>query len=254
MSRPAREPGPGSPISADGDEASRGRAVRSMFAAVAPRYDFLNHFLSLGFDMAWRRGTVRALTEILQQPGSCVADLCCGTGDLSLQLARQSAGRVVGADFCHPMLALARRKAVGRGDHIHFLSADALSLPFSNNSFDAVTVAFGFRNLANYDRGISEMRRVLKWGGRLAILEFSQVRWPVFGPVFRFYFRRVLPRLGGWVSGVDGAYGYLPESVEAFPDQEALAEKMRAGGFRNVRYVNYTGGVAALHLGEKSEA
>jgi demethylmenaquinone methyltransferase/2-methoxy-6-polyprenyl-1,4-benzoquinol methylase len=150
------------------------------------------------------------------------------------------------------MLTLARRKAAAGGGHIHFLEADALSLPFRDDSLDAVTVAFGFRNLAHYDRGVEEMRRVLKSGGCLGILEFSRVRGPVFGPIFRFYFRRVLPRLGTWVSGVAGPYRYLPDSVSVFPDQDALAEKIRAAGFRNVSYVNFTGGVAALHLGEKA--
>jgi len=252
MSEPARAPGQGSTMGSTGEEASTGAAVRSMFAAVAPQYDLLNHVLSLGCDIAWRRAAARALREILKRPGSCVADLCCGTGDLSLYLRRQSAGLVMGVDFCHPMLTLARRKAAAGGGHIHFLEADALSLPFRDDSLDAVTVAFGFRNLAHYDRGVEEMRRVLKSGGCLGILEFSRVRGPVFGPIFRFYFRRVLPRLGTWVSGVAGPYRYLPDSVSVFPDQDALAEKIRAAGFRNVSYVNFTGGVAALHLGEKA--
>jgi demethylmenaquinone methyltransferase/2-methoxy-6-polyprenyl-1,4-benzoquinol methylase len=252
MSELTRAPGQGSPMVSTHDEASTGAAVRSMFATVAPRYDLLNHVLSLGFDIAWRRATARALREILKRPGSCVVDLCCGTGDLSLYLRRQSAGLVVGADFCRPMLTLARRKAAACGGHIHFLEADALSLPFRDESLDAVTVAFGFRNLANYDRGVEEMRRVLKSGGCLAILEFSRVRGRVFGPIFRFYFRRVLPRLGTWVSGVAGPYRYLPDSVSVFPDQDSLAATIRAARFRNVSYVNFTGGVAALHLGEKA--
>jgi demethylmenaquinone methyltransferase/2-methoxy-6-polyprenyl-1,4-benzoquinol methylase len=150
------------------------------------------------------------------------------------------------------MLRLARRKAGTGGGHIHFLEADALSLPFRDDSLDVVAVAFGFRNLANYDRGVEEMRRVLKRGGCLAILEFSRVQGRVFGPVFRFYFLRVLPRLGTWISGVSGPYRYLPNSVSVFPDQDALAETIRAAGFRNVSYGNFTGGVAALHLGEKA--
>jgi demethylmenaquinone methyltransferase/2-methoxy-6-polyprenyl-1,4-benzoquinol methylase len=158
----------------------------------------------------------------------------------------------MGADFCRPMLAIARHKAATRRGQVRFLEADALRLPFGDGSLDAVTSAFGFRNLANYDRGIEEIRRVLKSGGRLAILEFSQVRWPIFGPLFRFYFRLVLPRIGAWISGVEGAYRYLPDSVSLFPDQEVLAAKLRSAGFRNVRYVNFTGGVAALHLGEKA--
>ena len=247
----ARAPGQGSPLGSGGDEASTSAAVRSMLSAVAPRYDFLNHFLSLGRDIAWRRATARALQEILARPGSCVADLCCGTGDLSFCLGRHSQGLVMGADFCHPMLAIARGKARARAGRVQFLAADALQLPFGEASLDAITSAFGFRNLANYSRGIEEMWRVLKSGGRLAILEFSRVRWPIFGPLFRFYFRRILPRLGAWISGVDGPYRYLPESVAQFPEQEALAELLRGAGFRKVRYVNFTGGIAALHVGEK---
>jgi len=232
-------------------EAARSAAVREMFAAVAPRYDLLNHLLSLGMDVAWRRATVHALRGVLENPDSWVADLCCGTGDLSFGLARRSRGRVLGADFCPPMLRLAGDKAFDRKMRVHLLAADTLSLPFANDTLDAVALAFGFRNLANYGRGLEEMRRVLKVGGTLAILEFSRVRWPVFGSLFRFYFRRVLPVIGTWISGVAGAYQYLPDSVARFPDQEALAEIMRAAGFRNVHYRNFTGGVAALHLGEK---
>jgi demethylmenaquinone methyltransferase/2-methoxy-6-polyprenyl-1,4-benzoquinol methylase len=242
----------GSPRGPERDEAAMGVAVRGMFAAVAPRYDLANHVLSLGLDIVWRRATARALGDILKRPGSCVTDLCCGTGDLSLALRKRSAGAVIGVDFCHPMLTLARRKAAACGEHVHFLEADALCLPFPDDSLDAASIAFGFRNLANYDRGIEEMRRVLKPRGLLAVLEFSRVHWPVFGPVFRFYFHRILPRLGARISGVAGPYQYLRDSVSVFPDQEALAEKMRAAGFRNVRYVNFTGGVAALHLGEKA--
>jgi demethylmenaquinone methyltransferase/2-methoxy-6-polyprenyl-1,4-benzoquinol methylase len=222
-----------------------------MFGAVAHRYDFLNHFLSLGRDIAWRRATARALSEVLARPGSRVADLCCGTGDLSLCLARHSQGLVMGADFCHPMLAIARGKSGDQSRRVQFLEADVLHLPFADTSLDAVTSAFGFRNLADYNRGIEEMRRVLKRGGRLAILEFSHVRWPIFGLLFRFYFRRVLPRLGAWISGVEGPYHYLPDSVAQFPGQEILAEKLRGAGFHKVSYVNFTGGIAALHVGEK---
>lgn len=243
--------GQGSPLGTGRDEASTGAAVRSMFAAVAPRYDFLNHFLSLGRDIAWRRTTAHALKDVLARPNSRIADVCCGTGDLSFCLGRRSQGVVLGADFCHPMLAIARNKAGAQERRIHFLEADTLHLPFADASLDAITSAFGFRNLTDYRKGIEEMRRVLKTGGRLAILEFSRVRWPIFGPIFRFYFRRVLPRVGAWVSGVEGPYSYLPDSVAKFPDQDALAEMLRAAGFRHVSYRNFTGGVAALHVGEK---
>jgi demethylmenaquinone methyltransferase / 2-methoxy-6-polyprenyl-1,4-benzoquinol methylase len=223
-----------------------------MFAAVAPRYDLLNHLLSVGFDIRWRRATVRALQPVLAKPSSVLVDLCCGTGDLALELRRASAGKVLGTDFCHPMLQRAQEKSVQLDTKAIFLEADTLRLPFPEASVDALTIAFGFRNLANYRRGVQEMRRVLKLGGMVAILEFSHVTWPVFGPLFRVYFRRVLPRLGAWISGVEGPYQYLPDSVLRFPDQEALASLLREEGFRNVRYRNFTGGVAALHLGERT--
>jgi demethylmenaquinone methyltransferase/2-methoxy-6-polyprenyl-1,4-benzoquinol methylase len=251
MVKAASVPGKGSPLGTGRDEASTGAAVRSMFAEVAPRYDFLNHFLSVGRDISWRRATARALNDVLSQPGSRIADVCCGTGDLSFSLSRRSQGVVLGADFCHPMLSIARTKANARYRRVHFLEADTMRLPFGDASLDAVTSAFGFRNLANYARGIEEMQRVLKSGGRLAILEFSRVRWPIFGPLFRFYFRYFLPRIGAWISGVEGPYSYLPDSVAKFPDQDALAEMLRTAGFRNVSYKNFTGGVAALHVGEK---
>lgn len=222
-----------------------------MFAAVAPRYDLANHVLSLARDIAWRRATARELREALARPGSFAVDACCGTGDLSLALARVSAGTVVGTDFCHPMLHLARRKASNQTRPIFFLEADTLRLPFRDGSLDVVSMAFGFRNLASYTRGLEEMHRVLKPGGWLAILEFSQVRWPVVGPVFRFYFHHILPRVGTWISGVSGPYQYLPDSVSRFPDQERLAALMREAGFGNVRYRNFTAGVSALHLGQK---
>jgi len=234
------------------DEQATASAVRSMFAAVAPRYDLLNHLLSAGFDIRWRRATVKALERVLARPSSVVVDLCCGTGDLALALRRASAGKVMGADFCHPMLQRAREKSARLEGNTLFLEADTLRLPFRNDSVDALSIAFGFRNLANYRRGIQEMRRVLRPDGMVAILEFSQVTWPVFGPLFRAYFRRVLPLLGAWISGVQGPYQYLPDSVLRFPDQEALGDMLREEGFSDVRYRNFTGGVAALHLGQRA--
>jgi demethylmenaquinone methyltransferase/2-methoxy-6-polyprenyl-1,4-benzoquinol methylase len=251
MVKAAQVAGQGSPLGAGRDEISTAAAVRSMFAEVAPRYDFLNHFLSVGRDIAWRRAAARALQDVLVRSDSRVADVCCGTGDLSFCLSQRSQGTILGTDFCHPMLAIARGKLTGLNRRVHFLEADTMRLPFHDASLDAVTSAFGFRNLANYAHGIDEMRRVLKIGGRLAILEFSRVQWPIFGPLFRFYFRYFLPRIGAWISGVEGPYTYLPDSVAKFPDQEALAKMMRSAGFRNVSYVNFTGGVAALHVAEK---
>lgn len=247
----ARSTQSGSPLGPSNDQIRTSRAVRRMFESVAHRYDFLNHFLSAGRDIAWRRATALALREKLAWPGSIAVDVCCGTGDLALQMARVSAGKVVGTDFCHPMLQRALRKIPGTRRPLSFVEADTLTLPFRDGSADVVSVAFGFRNLANYARGLEEMRRVLKPGGRLAILEFSRVHWPVIGPLFRLYFRRILPRIGTLISGVPGPYQYLPDSVSRFPDQESLTALMREAGFTNVRFRNFSLGAAALHLGEK---
>jgi demethylmenaquinone methyltransferase/2-methoxy-6-polyprenyl-1,4-benzoquinol methylase len=221
-----------------------------MFSAVAPRYDFLNHFLSMGRDIAWRKATARALRSVLERPDCKVADLCCGTGDLAFELERYSAGRVFATDFCHPMLVLAKTKA--RRHSTLFLEADTLALPFPDAFLDVATLAFGFRNLASYAGGLREIRRVLKPHGIVAILEFSEVRGPVLGPLFRFYFRYLLPRIGTWISGVPGPYQYLHDSVSKFPNQQALAELLGAESFQNIRYVNFTSGIAALHLAEKA--
>jgi len=252
MSKAERAKVEGATVGEAGDEQSTAAAVRSMFAAVVPRYDLLNHLLSAGFDVLWRRETARALNPVLSKPSSVVLDLCCGTGDLALTLRSVSAGKVMGTDFCHPMLVRARQKVAKSRKDVIFLEADTLRLPFRDASVDGVTIAFGFRNLANYRRGLEEMRRVLRAGGMVAILEFSHMQWPVFGPLFRVYFRRVLPALGSWISGVQGPYQYLPDSVSRFPDQESLALALRETGFTNVRYRNFTGGVAALHLGERA--
>ena len=249
----------GSPLGSPNNVAATGRAVRNMFGTVAPRYDFLNHLLSAGCDIAWRKATARQLRPILARRGSVALDVCCGTGDLTLALARLSAGKVIGTDFCHPML----RRAIEKGAKVSglnarastsrgsFMEADTLALPFPDGLADVVTSAFGFRNLANYARGLEEMHRVLRPGGVLAILEFSRIRWPVLGPLFRFYFRRLLPRIGTLISGVSGPYQYLPDSVVKFPDQEALASAMRSAGFADVRYRNFFFGAAALHVGKK---
>ncbi len=241
----------GTPLGSPEEAASTGRAVREMFAAVAPRYDFLNHFLSLGLDIVWRRETAKCLSQILEPPSSVAVDVCCGTGDLTAAFERYSRGKVVAADFCRPMLVRARAKLERKALPALLLEADALSLPFRSGSLDLIGSAFGFRNLANYALGLEEMHRVLKADGTVAILEFSHVRWPIFGPLFRFYFHHILPRLGSLISGVRAAYQYLPDSVSQFPDQEALATAMRRAGFVNVRYRIFWGGVAALHLGQK---
>jgi demethylmenaquinone methyltransferase/2-methoxy-6-polyprenyl-1,4-benzoquinol methylase len=221
-----------------------------MFSGIARRYDLLNHLLSGNVDKRWRRKAARALESSLIE-GACVLDVACGTGDLSLVLAEAGAARVIGLDFCRPMLEIARRKADAESRSIPFVEGDALRLPFADETFDAVTIAFGLRNLAGVADGLRELRRVLKPGGRLAVLEFSSPVVPGFKALFRFYFTRVLPHIGGLVSGSRGAYEYLPDSVSRFPDQKRLSELMRAEGFERVEYSNLTGGIAALHTGTR---
>lgn len=239
-----------SPLPAEVSREEHARRVRVMFSGIARRYDLLNHLLSGNVDKRWRRKAARALESSLIE-GACVLDVACGTGDLSLVLAEAGAARIIGLDFCRPMLEIARRKAVAQSRSIPFVEGDALRLPFADETFDAVTIAFGLRNLAGVADGLRELRRVLKEGGRLAVLEFSSPVVPGFKALFRFYFTRVLPQIGGLVSGSRGAYEYLPDSVSRFPDQKRLAELMRAEGFERVEYSNLTGGIAALHTGTR---
>jgi demethylmenaquinone methyltransferase / 2-methoxy-6-polyprenyl-1,4-benzoquinol methylase len=237
-----------------GDEGERQRehaeSVRAMFSRIARRYDLLNHLLSANVDRRWRRLVAERVAAHAGREGARVLDVACGTGDLALTISER-AGRaeVAGLDFCRPMLDVARRKAEERGRAIPFVEGDALALPFADESFDAVTVAFGLRNLASVERGLSELFRVAKPGGVVCVLEFSRPVVPVLRELFGFYFTRVLPRLGGIVSGSRGAYEYLPDSVSRFPDQARLAGLMRAAGFERVGYENLTGGIAALHTG-----
>jgi demethylmenaquinone methyltransferase/2-methoxy-6-polyprenyl-1,4-benzoquinol methylase len=245
----------GSPLGSPDQLHETARSVQAMFAQVAPRYDFLNHLLSARLDVWWRQAAAMEVRHILERPGSLAADLCCGTGDLTFALARFSAGRVLGADFCHPMLEIARKKRASQTGKLpsDFIEADTLLLPFADGTLDLVSAAFGFRNLANYAEGLAEMHRVLRPGGLIAILEFNRVQWPVLGPLFRFYFRWVLPLIGTLVSGVRGPYQYLPDSVKRFPDQDQLARQLGDCGFERVHYRNFLGGVAALHLGQRAE-
>lgn len=224
-----------------------------MFAGIAGRYDLLNHLLSGNIDKRWRRRVATELRSSLVS-GARVLDVACGTGDLALTLARSGEASMIGLDFCRPMLEIARGKAEAEAQSVPFIEGDALRLPFADGSFNAVTIAFGLRNLAGVSDGLSELRRVLAPGGRVAILEFSSPVVPGFRALFNFYFRNVLPRIGGLVSGSRGAYEYLPDSVSKFPDQKRLAEMMREVGFVEVAYSNLTGGIAALHTGRRSAA
>jgi demethylmenaquinone methyltransferase/2-methoxy-6-polyprenyl-1,4-benzoquinol methylase len=230
-------------------EQEAARWVRGMFGRVAHRYDLANHLLSGNLDRLWRAHTVRRVRPILERPGARALDICCGTGDLLLALARTGRGLVLGSDFCHPMLMGASQKIAKRHAHAVLFEGDALCLPIRGASLDLITVAFGFRNLANYEAGLVEMRRVLRPGGMAAILEFSQPGNRLFAAVYTFYSRRILPLIGGALTGSRDAYRYLPESIRKFPDAPQLAEAMRRAGFHEVTYEYLTGGAVALHLG-----
>jgi demethylmenaquinone methyltransferase / 2-methoxy-6-polyprenyl-1,4-benzoquinol methylase len=223
------------------------RRVREMFARISPRYDLLNHLLSVNIDKRWRSKVVRKLSPLLPD-NAYVLDVACGTGDLSIEIFEATKSRVVGIDFCRPMLELARTKT----NAIPFVEGDALHLPFANESFDFVAIGFGLRNLSNVGQGLEELRRVLKPNGWAAILEFSQPTVSGLRHLVAFYYSRVLPTLGGWVSGLRSAYEYLPDSISKFPDQQELARMMRDVGFDGVTFENFTGGVAALHIGQRA--
>jgi demethylmenaquinone methyltransferase / 2-methoxy-6-polyprenyl-1,4-benzoquinol methylase len=227
------------------------RRVREMFGTIASRYDLLNHVLSGNVDKRWRRVVSNSLNATLPQGETTILDVACGTGDLSFTLLEGGQSRIVGIDFCRPMLQIANSKAARHGFEVPFVEGDALELPFTDRSFDAVTIAFGLRNLTSVETGFKELLRVLKPGGRIAVLEFSKPVAPVLRTLFRFYFTRLLPLFGGLISGSMSAYQYLPDSVQRFPDQRELALMMEQAGFTEVTFENLTGGIAALHLGTR---
>ena len=225
--------------------------VRGMFGRIAPRYDLLNHLLSLNVDRYWRARTVSRIAPLLADNSARVLDVACGTGDLMLALQGRGQARIFGSDFCHPMLVEAAAKARRRGARAVLFEADAMGLPLAANSLDLITIAFGFRNLANYEQALAELLRTLKPGGCLAILEFSTPPNRLLARLYDFYSRAILPAVGGWISGSREAYSYLPESVRKFPNADELASQMRASGFANVRFHRMTAGVVALHLGQR---
>ena len=233
------------------DELKHARAVREMFARIATRYDFLNHFLSVNTDKRWRRLVAAKLKDILEKETALVLDVACGTGDLAIELQKEARAKIFGTDFCRPMLAVAAGKNERAARGIPYTEADGMNLSFADRTFDAVTIAFGLRNFSNWRNGLNEFHRILKPRGKLVILEFSTPVLPGFRGAFRFYFSHILPRIGGAVSGSRGAYEYLPDSVSRFPDQKNLARMIQAAGFSGVEYKNLTGGVAAVHTGEK---
>ncbi len=226
--------------------------VRRMFSEVAPRYDMLNHLLSLNIDRYWRRRTVQLVPPADSGP---ILDLCTGTGDLAFAYRQRAPADlpIVAADFCSEMLEIAERKKQKRGvdGQLTFVEADAQSLPFENDQFQIVTVAFGLRNVSDTDQGLREMVRVCRPGGRVAVLEFSKPTIPPLRWVYGFYFRHVLPRIGRSMSNSDSAYDYLPQSVVEFPDGEALATKMRSAGLESVWYRPMTLGITTLYVGTK---
>jgi demethylmenaquinone methyltransferase/2-methoxy-6-polyprenyl-1,4-benzoquinol methylase len=222
--------------------------VNRMFDRVAGNYDALNSVMTAGLHHRWRE---RAAERAALGAGDSALDICCGTGDLTLELSGRvtPGGHVVGSDFSEPMLDLAREKAAGRkADGVRFEWGDALQLPYDEGRFDAVTVGFGARNLADLDRGLSEMARVLKPGGRAVILEITQPTRPPLSIFYSLWFDRVVPLLGSFSSDPE-AYSYLPESVRSFPDPRGLAEKMDRAGFERIRYTVLAGGIIAIHSG-----
>jgi len=232
------------------DMQSAARAVREMFSSIAPRYDLLNHLLSFNVDRLWWRRAARSFAETLSRPNVGVLDLCCGTGDMTFALRRaaHASARIVGADFSHPMLQRASAKSARA--KLCWVEADALRLPVPDDSFELVTSAFGFRNLADYDAGLREIVRVLRQQGECGILDFGEPGGTM-GKLYRIYFRHVLPRIGTLISGIRGPYAYLPASVQRFPGPAEMLSRMRRAGFREVSWTPYTFGIAGLYRGTK---
>ena len=229
--------------------------IQRMFGQIAPWYDFLNHLLSLNIDRRWRRKTTLLAPPAGPEAGP-ILDLCTGTGDLAIAYdgAANRAVPIVGADFTREMLvrAVAKADKRGIGDRVTFLAADAQALPFADDTFQLVTVAFGLRNVTDTDKGLAEMVRVTKPGGRVAVLEFSKPRGRVIGPLYRWYFTTLLPRVGQLFSrSPESAYNYLPLSVMGFPDYEELTAKMATHGLTDLHYHPLTFGIATLYVGTK---
>lgn len=245
------------------DEQAASRAVQSMFNSIAPRYDLLNHVLSVNVDRLWWRRTARTFQHILRQPDARILDLCCGTGDMTLALLQHRPSNsepIVALDFAHAMLVRADEKfsaAQSASPRPTIVEADALHMPFEDGSFDLVTTAFGFRNLANYTAGLREIGRVLRPGGELGILDFNEPQGAV-GKPYQIYFRRILPKIGKLLAGrhagthADAPYSYLPRSVRSFPPPDEMLKTMRADGYRDASWSPYTFGIAGLYRAVKA--
>jgi demethylmenaquinone methyltransferase/2-methoxy-6-polyprenyl-1,4-benzoquinol methylase len=241
----------GAQPSGTSDQQSAARAVREMFDSIAPRYDLLNHVLSMNVDRLWWRSTARKFQVVLSRPEAVILDICCGTGDMTLALLRHRPANgkpILAADFAHQMLVRAIPKFAGH--NVVAIEADALQLPLANASIDLITTAFGFRNLASYRAGLEEFHRVLRPGGQFGILDFSEPGG-LLGKLYAFYFRRILPAIGSRISGISGPYAYLPASVHRFPPPAEMLEEMRSVGFTQVSWQPYSFGIAGLYRGVK---
>jgi demethylmenaquinone methyltransferase / 2-methoxy-6-polyprenyl-1,4-benzoquinol methylase len=242
---------PGAQPAGTRDEQAAATAVREMFDTIAPRYDLLNHVLSLNIDRLWWWRVARKFRGILKRPDAAILDICCGTGDMTLALLRRrplNSRPILAADFAHNMLVRGAAKFTSRGARA--IEADALHLPVASGSLDLIVSAFGFRNLANYQAGLDEFHRTLKPGGELGILDFNEPGG-LMGMLYAIYFRHVLPAIGSALSGVSGPYSYLPASVHKFPSPPEMMEKMRRAGFRDISWTPYNFGIAGLYRGVK---
>lgn len=239
------------PAGAD-NESSAAQAVQQMFNSIAPRYDLLNHVLSANIDRLWWRRTARRFRTVLANPDAAILDICCGTGDMTMALLKHrpnGARPILAGDFARAMLSRGARKFAGRGAIA--LEADAMHLPLRSGSLDLIVTAFGFRNLSNYEGGLREFHRVLKPGGHLGILDFSEPGG-LIGKAYAIYFRRVLPAIGRMICGKDGPYNYLPTSVGNFPPPPQMLQMMRAVGYDDCAWQPYTFGIAGLYTATRT--
>jgi demethylmenaquinone methyltransferase / 2-methoxy-6-polyprenyl-1,4-benzoquinol methylase len=243
---------PGAKPAGTRDEQEVANAVRDMFDTIAPRYDLLNHVLSMNIDRLWWWRTARRFRSILARPDAAILDICCGTGDMTLALLRHrpsNAKPILAADFAHQMLLRGAAKFVHRGAYA--IEADALHLPVEDSALDLVVSAFGFRNLSSYQAGLDEFHRALRPGGELGILDFNEPGG-LMGKLYALYFRRVLPAIGSAISGVRGPYSYLPASVHQFPPPAQMLDRMKQAGFKDVSWTPYSFGIAGLYRGVKA--
>ena len=227
------------------------REIRAMFDRIVPRYDLMNRLMTGGRDVAWRKRVAR-IAAAGAPPGTArVLDVATGTGDLAFAIADAGAAEVTGLDFSEEMIAAARRKAAKRKGNVSFVVGNAMALPYPDGTFDACTVAFGLRNMPDYDAALASMARILKPGGVFICLEMTPLERPVAGPLFRFSFEKVMPLVGGLLSGNPSAYRYLPRSVAAFPPAPELADRLRHAGLEDVTYALLGFGTVAIHRGRK---